>query len=393
MMSEGPALIEALPGELQHALNSAVRQDEEILIAVRGNTREAFAATSRRLLHLIAPAITGIKPVEVRETATEAVTAVKAASRPVGGRLTWSTDQGEGSIEYPTYDASKYNLVSARLQQMIGERKTPKPPSTPAARPTGDERACPRCGSGVPLQGVFCPQCGLQSADPCWECGKALSPDANHCAFCGTPNSEPAVVKCPQCKANVGQGQGYCTQCGTQARIVCADCERPLRKDWKFCPRCGGEPAWEEQGIQPTVAHLTGDEPDDPSAWLKSAPSDNGAALNEAGTAAYEADKYEEAVRLFREATDAEPENARFWTNLGVAYGALGDDLQAFAAYRRATELNPESVSAYLFMGELLQERERPTEAREMWEKVIRIAPDSAEAAEAREYLEGNEKV
>ena len=80
-------------------------------------------------------------------------------------------------------------------------------------------------------------------------------------------------------------------------------------------------------------------------------------------------------------------ENAGFWTNLGVAYGELDDDLQAFAAYRRAVELHPEEVAAYLNMGYLYNEREQTAEAREMWENVVRLAPDSAEAAEARRNL------
>ena len=38
-------------------------------------------------------------------------------------------------------------------------------------------------------------------------------------------------------------------------------------------------------------------------------------------------------------------------------------------------------------------ERERSAEARELWETVIRLAPDSDEAQEAREYLKRVEDV
>jgi RNA polymerase subunit RPABC4/transcription elongation factor Spt4 len=395
LISEGPALIEALPGELQNALNGAVPPDEEILIAVRGTPREAFAASKRRVLHLIAPAITGAAPVEIRETAIPEITDVRSESRPVGGRLIWTAGDGEHLIQYPTYDASKYSLVTIRLKQMIGERNSPKPPTQAPALQSAGDQPCPKCATSIPATAAWCPGCGLQVFDPCWECKRALPPNANHCAYCGTPHTEPAVVSCPNCQAVVGPGQGYCPQCGEQARIICAACDRPMRRDWKRCPACGGEPAWEEAGIEPEVAHLRGDEPNDPSAWLSDPPAaaQDAESLNQAGTRAYEAERYQEAIRLFKEATVAEPGNSGYWTNLGVASSASGDDLGAFSAYKKATEVNPDEISAFLFMGQLLLERERYAEAREAWERVVKIDPDSEEAEEARENLRSIEQV
>jgi hypothetical protein len=397
VISEGPALIEALSGALQSALNGALLPEEELRIAVRGGTREAFAATTQRLLVLKEPAISGTGPVEVREAPLTAVSNVRAQPRPVGGRLTWecSLPEAPTSIDYPTYDASKYSLVAGRLQQMIGQPRNPVVPSAaPATEPTGAgpaARPCPKCGTSVPADGAWCPQCGLQVSDPCWECGKPLAGGANFCAHCGTPNTEPAVIQCPQCKAVIGQGHACCTGCGAQARPVCQSCERLLRKEWSFCPTCGGEPGWAEVGTKAEVAHLRGDEPEDPSAWLKvpSPRRKDAEAANAAGIRAFEKEDYGEAARCFREATEADPENASYHTNLGVAYGELDDDMQAFAAYRRAVELNPAEVQAYLNMGYLYNERERTSEAREMWEKVVQLAPDSDEAQEARDNLRG----
>lgn len=395
MISEGPALIEALPGELQNTLNGAVPPDEEILIAVRGTTREAFAATGKRLLHLLAPVISGSAPVEIRETPLTAVSEVRSEAKPVGGRLVWMADGVEHAVDYPTYDVSKYNLVTIRLKQMIGERHTPKPPpQAPAFQPTGGDQPCPKCGSGIPATASWCPNCGLQAFDPCWQCGRALLQGGNFCAYCGTPNTEPAVVQCRECDGVVGQGQSFCPQCGAQARIVCGDCDRPQRKDWKSCPYCAGEPVWAEEGMEPSVARLTGDEPEDPSAWLSNRPAPQDAEkLNRSATQAYQAERYEEAARLFKQAVEADPTNSGYWTNLGVAHSAAGDDSQALAAYRRATELNPNEISAFLFMGQLHLERESYTEAREAWEQVVRIDPDSAEAEEARENLRSLEDV
>jgi len=400
VISEGPALIEALPGALQNALNGALRPDEELFVAVRGNQREAFAATNLRLLVLKEPVITGTAPVDVQDLPLSEVTDIRAVPRPVGGRLMWDTARAGAptSIDYPTYDGSKYSLVAGRLQQMIGQKKdapTSAAATGSATPPTGlPSSPCPKCQAAIPAGGCWCPSCGLQVSDPCWQCSRPLADDANFCAYCGTPNTEPAVIQCPECKAIVGPQQACCTACGAQSRPVCQSCEKVLRKDWSFCPECGGEPAWAEVGSHPEVARLRGDEPQDPSAWLsKPAVSADGAAANALGIRAYESEDFEQAVRHFREATAAEPNNASYFTNLGVAYGELDDDIQALKAYRRAVEINPREVAAYLNLGYLYNGQERTNEAREMWEKVIALAPGGDEAQEARENLEGLEHV
>jgi RNA polymerase subunit RPABC4/transcription elongation factor Spt4 len=308
----------------------------------------------------------------------------------VGGRLIWeSTHPGAPtSIDYPTYDASKYSLVAGRLQQMIGQPKNPSTPGT-APDPAGaGARPCPKCATPVPVDGAWCPGCGLQVSDPCWECRKPLADGANFCAYCGTPNSEPAVVQCPGCKAVLGPGHGYCAACGTQARTICQSCERVLRKEWSFCPDCGGEPSPADGTVRSEAAPRR-EAAEAPSVWTKApaARVREAEEANAAGIRAFETENYAEAARHFRAATEADATNASYHTNLGVAYGELDDDTQAFAAYRRAVELNPREAQAYLNMGYLYNERERTSEAREMWEKVVQLVPDSEEAREARDNL------
>jgi Flp pilus assembly protein TadD len=163
-----------------------------------------------------------------------------------------------------------------------------------------------------------------------------------------------------------------------------------VRKGWTFCPICGDDPNVEEEEEDPEEEGLPlrVDLPAAASISPAAAPRAGSAeALNQAGVRAYEAENYREAVRLFREASEADPSNSSYFTNLGVACGELDDDLGAFAAYLRAVDLNPQELQAYLNMGTLYAERERPVEAREVWERLIRIAPNSEEASEARENL------
>lgn len=278
---------------------------------------------------------------------------------------------------------------------MISKSNT-NPTASTAPLPTGSEgHPCPQCRTLIPTEGCWCPNCGLQASDPCWECGRPLFGGARFCAYCGTPTTEPAVVECPSCKAVVARGHVFCQACGEQARVACQDCERPMRREWVQCPFCGGDRTSHLRAGDELSGAVTLDgEAESAPRWEVRAPGrQSGEELNAAGARAYEAGDYQEAIRLFRQALSAEPDNARYHTNLGVAYGETGDDLQAFTAYRRAVELDPPDLAAYLNMGYLYNERERPSEAREMWEKVIALAPDSDEAADAREALENLEEV
>jgi hypothetical protein len=279
---------------------------------------------------------------------------------------------------------------------MIGERHRPKPPPTaPATRPAGPgETACPRCAGFVPAGGCWCPGCGVAVAEPCWECGRALLENARCCAFCGASVRESAAVQCPECSAAVRQGQGYCAACGAQARPVCAGCDHPLLRSWRFCPYCGGEPIAPEGTPTPLPLPIDPGSPPEQSVGLDPAAARRRAErANEAGTAAYEAESFAEAVRLFRDAVEADPTHAGYWTNLGVALSAADEDVEAMAAYRRALALDPQALSALLFLGQLLLEKERPAEAREAWESVVRLGPDTEEAAEARENLRSLDEV
>lgn len=403
-MAEGPKLVEALSGALQGALEAALQPGEEAVIVVRGNVREAFAATASRILVLKEPVITGTAPVEVREAPLGSLTEIRAVPKPVGGRLVWNSAAPEAPvfIDYPTYDSSKYELVARRLQEMIGQPHASAPApagSSGAPEPAPAAVLCPKCQIALGPGACWCGRCGLQVFDPCWECGKPLVPGANFCGVCGTPNTEPAVVQCPQCSAAVGRGKVYCTACGSQARAACEECDQPMRREWEYCPDCGGSPipVNEDDAVPVRSVRSAGTRTTEPALppGLAAAPraGSDPEAINARAVEAYERGDYQEAVRQFRQATEADPTNSGYWVNLGVAYGELDDDLQAFNAYNRAIEVNPREIQAFLNMGYLYMEGERTSEAREMWERVIRVAPDSEEAREARENLKTAEEV
>ena len=148
-------------------------------------------------------------------------------------------------------------------------------------------------------------------------------------------------------------------------------------RGWKHCASCG-QAAGETAGQPPPA----GTPPARPAAANAAAEE-----LNAAGIEAYGNDQFDEAISLFQRAIVRAPEIAGYHTNLAVAYGEKNMDLEAYAEYRRALELDPGQLQARLNIGYLYSERERYEQAREEWERVVATAPDSEEAQEARDNL------
>lgn len=66
-------------------------------------------------------------------------------------------------------------------------------------------------------------------------------------------------------------------------------------------------------------------------------------AYNQFAIKAAQAQLWNEAVFRWKQVIDVDPENAKAYNNLGVAYEALGNIDEAVAAYQRATELEPDN--------------------------------------------------
>jgi Flp pilus assembly protein TadD len=121
--------------------------------------------------------------------------------------------------------------------------------------------------------------------------------------------------------------------------------------------------------------------------------SDEAESLNQRGIEAYEREQFDQAIDLFRRALALDPRNATFHCNLAVACGEKGLDYEAFSGYQQTLALDPSNVTALVNLGYLYSEKERYEEARDCWERAIRVAPDSPEAAEARASLENLEQL
>ncbi len=277
---------------------------------------------------------------------------------------------------------------------MIGEGATGGP--APAQR-------CPKCGTGLPPDAAFCVACGLQSRDLCWECGRPLETAWRFCPSCGGDAGEFGVVPCPSCREPVMREQAHCTHCGTQARALCGSCDRILRRSWSFCPECGATAAAEGEAAEPRAAS-TGDRPvvrraapstpfPGPGDVKPTAGTGEAESLNQQGIQAYERERFDEAIDLFRRAIALDSDRATFHCNLAVAYGEKRMDDEAFAEYQRTLELDPRNARALVDLGYFYSEREQYEEARDCWERAIQADPSSPEAGEARESLQHLEQL
>ena len=158
---------------------------------------------------------------------------------------------------------------------------------------------------------------------------------------------------------------------------ACMKCGVVVAPGWRFCPRCGAgleesttaEPG---RGVRVSGAEVVSE----------------AEKANIAGSALYDQEKYDEAIVEFLKAVDLEPENPLYHANLAVAYHDANMLEQALERYQRAAVLDPRDTTCRLNMGHLYTSMEDKEKARECYRQVVALAPESEDAAEARDALE-----
>lgn len=98
--------------------------------------------------------------------------------------------------------------------------------------------------------------------------------------------------------------------------------------------------------------------------------------------------KPDDAVTWLTRALDLDPKFDSALLYLGVLRERLGDLQSAGKAYKQFLDRHPDSIVAMLRFAVAAQRAGHPDTARKYFEKIIAAVPSSAEAAEARMYLE-----
>jgi tetratricopeptide (TPR) repeat protein len=112
-------------------------------------------------------------------------------------------------------------------------------------------------------------------------------------------------------------------------------------------------------------------------------------ALVNRGLALEELNRHAEAEASYRSATEAAPDDAVPWVNLGaLLYFHYKRTYDAKTALVKALELDPENADAHFNLGVLFADASLFSEARVEWEKVLEMAPEGPAGVLARDNLE-----
>ncbi len=103
-------------------------------------------------------------------------------------------------------------MMPAMFAQFFGGGSGSVPPKAPAG-----DLACQECGKAITPDARFCPYCGHQQLvfQRCAECGKNLPPTAKFCPRCGHPaDQDKAPWTCAKCGSENLPDALFCNQCG-----------------------------------------------------------------------------------------------------------------------------------------------------------------------------------
>ncbi|MGE0141817.1 MAG: tetratricopeptide repeat protein [Planctomycetota bacterium] len=89
---------------------------------------------------------------------------------------------------------------------------------------------------------------------------------------------------------------------------------------------------------------------------------------------------WERATDCYRRATELEPDSASAWNNLGRMLRRRGDLAGAIRAYRRSVEVAPDHVRAWNNLGNALRAEKDQNGARDAYRRAIELRPDYARA-------------
>jgi tetratricopeptide (TPR) repeat protein len=91
--------------------------------------------------------------------------------------------------------------------------------------------------------------------------------------------------------------------------------------------------------------------------------------------------KYEEAANAYKKAIELKPTTAAYYNNLGIIYGNAGKMDEASAALQKVAELDPAGAGqAYYNLGAMLTNRGRTKDAATAFQKAIEFDANNADA-------------
>ena len=87
-------------------------------------------------------------------------------------------------------------------------------------------------------------------------------------------------------------------------------------------------------------------------------------------------ENYDQAAFFYKKAIDIKPDYLDAWVNLGSTLKKQGQLDEAKEAYTKAITINPDNIAAYYNMGNVLGEQGKLPEALQAYNKTISINPE-----------------
>jgi tetratricopeptide (TPR) repeat protein len=108
------------------------------------------------------------------------------------------------------------------------------------------------------------------------------------------------------------------------------------------------------------------------------------------GNTYFDAEHWDEAIEWYKRAVELDPKNADASTDLGVSLYYTNKPDEALAQFERSLKIDPKHTKTLLNKGIVLAFGKQDLKAAAVeWEKVVTLAPTSAEGQAARRALEG----
>ena len=116
----------------------------------------------------------------------------------------------------------------------------------------------------------------------------------------------------------------------------------------------------------------------------------NAAPRVQLGNLYFDSERYDDAIKWYTAALQANPKDANVSTDLGIAYYYTNQPDRALQQFERSLQIDPRHTKTLLNVGVVRAWGKQDLEgAARAWEKVIEVAPNSEEAARAKQGLEG----
>lgn len=107
----------------------------------------------------------------------------------------------------------------------------------------------------------------------------------------------------------------------------------------------------------------------------------------------FDSQQFQKSIDAYDKALALKPNDPNVLTDQGVMFRSLGQFEKALANFQKANKLDPNHVQSLFNIGVVYaQDMQKPAEAAKAWNKVLTLAPNSSQAAQARQMLSQQKK-